>query len=76
VFRLNIGVGRDEFQALFGAQDGDLDYTVFDRLLPHPVYATQSWVCVVNPGEATDAEVRRLLRDAHARASRRAVSAS
>ena len=63
VFRVNIGVGRDEFQAL----DLGSDYAELDRLLAHPIYATQSWVCVLNPGPGTSSEVRRLLADAHAR---------
>ena len=42
-----------------------------DRLLPHPVYAPQGWVCIVNPGERTDAQARDLLAAAHERARRR-----
>ena len=65
VFRVNIGVGREEFQRL--DLGSDVDYAELDRLLPHPAYAAQSWVCVVNPGPATSVEVRRLLADAHER---------
>jgi hypothetical protein len=43
VFRLNIGVGRDTFRALFGhpaGEDGtegtDYDFAALDRLMPHP----------------------------------------
>ncbi|GGO20143.1 hypothetical protein GCM10010116_40370 [Microbispora rosea subsp. aerata] len=78
VFRVNIGVGRAVFEELLGyppAAHADhhqaLDYRVLDRLLPHPVYAAQSWVCVLNPGEATAARVRDLLAGAHARAAAR-----
>lgn len=78
VFRVNIGVGRAVFEELLGyppAAHADhhqaLDYRVLDRLLPHPVYAAQSWVCVLNPGEATAARVRDLLTGAHARAAAR-----
>lgn len=82
VFRLNIGIGRDTYRSLFGPQpsspgDGGVvatghDFTVLDQLLPHPVYAPQSWVCVLNPSEATfQAVVQPLLAEAHARAVRR-----
>jgi hypothetical protein len=74
VFRLNIGVSRDTFQAMFGAQKFDpnaYDYTVLDQLLPHPDYAAQSFVCVLNPGAATQATVKTLLAEAHAQAVRR-----
>ena len=31
----------------------DPNYTVLDTVLPHPVYAAQRWICIVNPSEAT-----------------------
>jgi hypothetical protein len=78
VFRLNIGVGRERFEEVIGhapaehaARREDFDYTALDRLLPHPVYASQGWVCVLNPAAASDAQVRALLTDAHERASQR-----
>src|SRR5690349_19373987 len=43
VFRLNVGVGRDTFRSLFSSKS-EHDYTALDRLMPHPVYASQSWV--------------------------------
>jgi hypothetical protein len=65
VYRLNIGVTRQTYRGLFGApprdreRDADgvldtgLDYTVLDTVLPHPVYATQNWVCVLVPTATT-----------------------
>ena len=50
---------------------GDYDYTAADRIIPHPVYAVQSWISVVNPGPATADQLRDLLTLAHARAARR-----
>lgn len=77
VFRLNIAVGRAAFEELIGyppaahAEKSDrYDYTAVDRLLPHPAYATQAWVAIVNPGETTTARARTLLTDAQARAAR------
>jgi hypothetical protein len=67
VFRLNIGVSRPTFERLVGL-DTEPDYTALDRVLPHPVYARQLWVSILNPSDATFAEVViPLLDEAHAR---------
>lgn len=78
VFRLNIAVGRDSFRELIGyppaahpQHRADVDYSACDVLLPHPVYATQSWVSIVSPGERTAAQAGALLRQAHGRARSR-----
>jgi hypothetical protein len=44
------------------------DFAVLDRLLPHPAYATQAWVSILNPGPATSTQARALLAEAHTRA--------
>jgi hypothetical protein len=75
VFRLNISVGGERFHHLFGDRPVTAvpdDATVLDRLIPHPVYAPQHWVSVLNPGDATSDEVKALLTAAHARAAQRA----
>ena len=74
VYRLNIGVGRKTFQALFGdagVVPGEHDCSALDRIMPHPDYAAQSFVCVLNPGEKTLQSVKGLLAEAHALAARR-----
>src|SRR5260370_32092903 len=71
VFRLNIGVSWDTFRALFGGGETQYDFTVLDQLLPHPVYAAQSWVSVLNPSDATFERVRPLLAEAYERVTRR-----
>lgn len=44
------------------------DYAALDRLVPHPVYARQHWVSILNPSEATlEAVVKPLLAEAHDR---------
>ena len=66
-YRLNIGLSRDTFQGLVGDQ-ADPDYTALDRLMPHPVYAKQHYVSILNPSAATFEEViKPLLEEAHAR---------
>jgi hypothetical protein len=81
VFRLNIGVSRDTFRALLGYAPGEesttssaYDFAALDRLMPHPVYAPQSWVCVLNPSAQTFEAVKPLLADAYARVATRHAS--
>ena len=67
VFRLNLGLGRPTFQRLVGGA-ADPDYSAFDRLLPHPVYAKQLWISILNPSDATFRNVvLPLLAEAHDR---------
>jgi hypothetical protein len=67
VFRLNIGVDRPTFERV-AASDPEPDNTAFDRLLPHPVYARQLWISILNPSDETFAEtVVPLLALAHDR---------
>ena len=67
VFRLNIGVGRETFQRLVGSMD-EPEYAAFDRILPHPVYAKQLWISILNPSDATFRDVVvPLLTEAHDR---------
>ena len=66
-FRLNIGVGRETFERLVGSMDAP-DYAAYDQLLPHPVYAKQLWVSILNPSHATFRDVvLPLIAEAHDR---------
>jgi hypothetical protein len=66
-FRLNIGVGRETFERLVGSTDAP-DYAAYDRLLPHPVYAKQLWISILNPSDATFRDVvLPLIAEAHDR---------
>jgi hypothetical protein len=74
VYRLNIGISWQTFQSLFGARKVDVsayDFTALDKIMPHPDYAAQYFVCVLNPGEATIAKVKTLLEEAYQLAVRR-----
>jgi hypothetical protein len=74
-FRLNIGVSKETYRSLFGPQPAPPptgsavqtghDFTALDQLMPHPVYAPMSWVCVLNPSAATFETVRPLLAEAY-----------
>ena len=75
VFRLNVGVSRETFDRLFGA-GGDHDFTALDRLMPHLVYGTNHFVCVLNPTDETFESVIPLLSGAYSIAVRRATRPS
>ena len=67
VFRLNLGVSRATFERLVGSM-ADPDYTAFDRLHPHPAYAKQLWISILNPSDASFRDVIvPLLAEAHDR---------
>jgi len=52
VYRVNIGLDKAAFQRLVGGVP-DPDYATFDQVLPHPVYAKQRWVSILNPSRGT-----------------------
>jgi hypothetical protein len=67
VFRLNVGVGRATFERLVGSAL-EPDYAALDRVLPHPVYAKQLWLSILNPSHSTfESVVKPLLAEAHDR---------
>ena len=74
IFRLNIGVSKETYAGLFG--EGQYDFAALDRLLPHPVYGKNHWVCVLNPSESTFETVKPLLAEAYEIALRRAGARS
>lgn len=52
-FRLNMGVDRETFERVAIEAGPDPDFTAADRVFPHPVYAAQHWISIVNPSEQT-----------------------
>ena len=79
-YRINLGVGRKTYEALFGRAprgpagyqviDTGADYTATDTVMPHPYYAPLHWVCVVNPGPRTRDQLASLIDAAYAEAAR------
>ena len=69
VYRLNLGVGREAFQSMFGKGKVDVsiyDFTALDVIMPHPDYSSQHFICVLSPSEATFEErIRPLLAEAY-----------
>lgn len=81
VYRLNIGLTKAGYTAVFGAVpterddrgvfDTGFDYARQDQVMPHPHYASQYWVCVVSPIENALDAVRSMLAEAHGFAARK-----
>jgi len=79
-FRLNVGVSRQTYEGLFGAKaarsdtadsaTANYDFTALDTIVPHPVYGSMFWVCVLNPSAETFEAIKPLLAEAYARAVR------
>jgi len=66
-YRLNIGLGRESFNTLIDPA-AQYDYAATDVVIPHPTYAKQRWVGIVNPSRATfEEQVRELLDEAYRR---------
>lgn len=70
VFRLNIGVGKATFERLVGSTP-EPDSAGLDTVIPHPAYAKQRWIAILNPSHASfDALVKPLITEAHERLAR------
>ena len=52
VFRLNLGVDKATFERVADT-DAEPDYAALDTVLPHPVYAAQRWISILNPSWST-----------------------
>ena len=69
-FRLNLGVGKATFERLT-AGSAEADLAAFGRILPHPVYAKQGWISILNPTAVTFRHVvLPLIDEAHGRLAR------
>lgn len=77
VFRVNIGVSRETFRALVGGVGAEgvgaegVDYSVLNAFLPHPDYAAQHFICILNPAGENVARTQALIEEAHAIAAAR-----
>ncbi|MEU7613674.1 DUF6194 family protein [Micromonospora sp. NPDC049204] len=75
VFRLNLDLGRSEFERRFGFPPkafedhrDEFDFARLDTLTPHPGYALHGFASIVMPGPHLLPEIDRLLTVAHGRA--------
>ena len=44
---------------------GPWDFTVVDKLMPHPVYAWMAWVIVLSPGRQTFENLKPLIEESY-----------
>ena len=68
---LNIGVGPSTFRAFFGPEpfpkdpaESGYDFTALDTVMPHPVYGSMFWLCVLNPSADTFLVLQPFLEEA------------
>lgn len=71
VFRVNIGVERDTFKTLFPEKKTEWDYTELNKFLPHPHYAAQNFICVLNPTGSNEDRVIQYIDEAYSLAKKR-----
>ncbi len=65
VFRVNIGVSKDTYNKLFAAIKTGWDYTELNRFMPHPDYAAQYFICVLNPEGEQLVQTIKFIEEAH-----------
>ncbi len=72
VFRINIGISRETFNNLITETNfQSTDYSVLNVFLPHPDYAKQHFVCILNPSDENVEVTKNLIVEAHSIADRR-----
>ncbi|MEU7630404.1 DUF6194 family protein [Nocardia sp. NPDC049220] len=68
-FRVNVAAGKESFIQWTGRAPretaDDVDPSVTDTVIAHPVYGYAGWLAVVNPAERTETTTRELLRTAY-----------
>ena len=75
IYRVNLGVRKENFTKMFGTVpkrptkggivDMDYDFSETNKIIPHPVYAWMSWICVLNPSKETFDKLKPLIAEAY-----------
>jgi len=75
IYRINLGIKKETFIKLFKAvperpKAGDIvkmdyDFTKTNIILPHPVYAWMSWICILNPTEEKFETLKSLINESY-----------
>lgn len=73
VFRVNIGISRETFNELIGtlSEEEPVDHSALNTFLPHPEYAKQNFICILNPSGENVARTKQLITEAHGMAAKR-----
>lgn len=75
VFRVNIGIRKESFKAIFGeipkrpragkTIDMEYDFTTLDSIIPHPVYAWMGWISILNPSQKSFEQLKPFLQESY-----------
>ncbi|RRD38431.1 hypothetical protein EII29_10340 [Leptotrichia sp. OH3620_COT-345] len=75
IYRVNLGIRKNTFKKMFGSipkrpdkggiVNMNYDFSIIDRIVPHPVYAWMSWICILNPSEKTFEKLKPLIYEAY-----------
>jgi hypothetical protein len=72
VFRINIGISKETFNNLIGKSNAErVDYSALNVFLPHPEYAKQHFVCILNPSGENVETTKELIAEAYSIAAKR-----
>jgi hypothetical protein len=72
VFRVNIGISKETFKNLIVESGSEpVDYSVLNVFLPHPDYAPQNFICILNPSGENVETTKKLIVEAHSIAAAR-----
>ena len=72
VFRINIGVSRETFKQIIGEFSPEsVDYSALNVFLPHPDYAAQNFICILNPASENVETTKKMILEAHSIATTR-----
>lgn len=61
LFRVNIGIGRAAFKRIFPVERTEVDFGETNSFLPHPHYANQGYICILNPESENIFETEKLI---------------
>ena len=72
VFRINIGISKETFKNLIAESKAEpIDYSALNVFLPHPEYARQHFICILNPSGENVETTKGLIVEAHSIAANR-----
>ena len=71
-YRFNLGLNKSDFDSLIAVQppskefgaylQTDIDFTVEDQIIPHPIYGTANWISVINPSKLTIDKLKQYMK--------------
>lgn len=75
VFRFNFGISKKSFLKLFDQEykrpakghiiNAPFDFTQLDTILPHPIYGSMNWICILNPSAKSLEQIEELIDESY-----------